>query len=107
MADTSPCPRCHTLAKVSAKHPLCTGCLTQLVRTARQEQERDYLARWLSTRADDESKTARRLRRVAEQQDIDWRHPPATMLLFDARLAALMALYRPARAPRKERAHAS
>ncbi len=57
-------------------------------------QERDYLARYLSTREDDTDKTTVRLRASALAQGVDWTRPPEPMAFAD-RMAALMAPYRP------------
>ena len=88
-----PCPRCHKLARISTKAPVCAPCRDVIEGEAQVQQERAYLCAWLSTRADDTSRTARRLRALAQQQGLDWIHPPRPML-FAERLAALLAPYR-------------
>ncbi|SRR5258707_324798 len=88
------CPRCAGEAKISEKHLVCSSCTDALTKEAQAWQERDYLARYLSTREDDTDKTTVRLRASALAQGVDWTHPPEPIAFAD-RMAALMAPYRP------------
>jgi hypothetical protein len=88
------CPRCGAEANITSKTIVCSPCKDFLTRVARDEQERAYLANYLSTREDDTDKTTVRLRKSALDQGIDWTHPPAPLAFAD-RMAALMAPYRP------------
>lgn len=88
------CPRCQRSGiAISARHPVCPPCQAAVRQEAAHQQERDYLARYLSTRDDDHGREAMRLRALAKRQGVDWRHPPMTTPLFDARVAKLMAPY--------------
>lgn len=101
------CPKCGRAdATINAKHPVCSACQTAIRRQAAQQQERDYLARWLSTRVDARGfieedvmprHTAGKLRLMklvdeARRLGLDWVKPPEP-LHFDTRLATLMKSY--------------
>ena len=88
------CPRCHRSGvSISTKHPVCPPCQAAVRQEAAHQQERDYLARYLATRDDDHGREATRLRALAKRLGVDWHDAPATMLHFDARVAALLAPY--------------
>jgi len=111
MTPNSTCPRCHRGGvMIDTRHPVCKRCSTTLAREARAAQERDHLARWLSSRAtasgdplDASALTAhtyqrRAVRRAVAQArflGLDWCNPPAPMH-YDRRLAPLLASWRTA-----------
>src|SRR5258707_423023 len=88
------CPRCAGEANISSKDQVCSPCKSALTKEAQAWQERDYLARYLSTREDDTDKTTVRLRASALAQGVDWTRPPEPLAFAD-RMATLMAPYRP------------
>lgn len=94
---SSRCPRCQRddVGHLSTAHPVCGTCAAELTQEAQRLQERDHLARWLSTRREDArpSRTVRRLLALAEETGVDYRHPPEPRV-FAARLAELVAPYR-------------
>lgn len=91
--ENAQCGRCGQWLKMVHRSPVCRRCYDVVLWVARGQQEANYLANWLSTRAEDRSPTAARLRRLAEAEHIDWMHPPAPVMFVD-RLAQLMAPYR-------------
>lgn len=93
------CARCGQSAKLKPHTFICAACRDQIVARAREAQERDYLARYLHTRADAqgrpiesttsrERRQARRLVAEARRLGVDWTHPPKP-IHFDARLRLL------------------
>ncbi|SRR5258705_1766789 len=87
------CGRCGLFLKMVHRSPVCRRCYEVVLCVAREQQEASYLANWLSTRADDRSPTAARLRQVAEAERIDWTKPPKPVAFVD-RLHTLMAPFR-------------
>lgn len=75
------CPLCGRIFRRAGR--LCKPCATRCEQQAQAEQERDYLARWLSTRDEDRSALAERLRAKARVLGLDWLHPPAPLLFKD------------------------
>lgn len=95
LKSSGACPRCNRGdVLLSVAHPLCKPCTSAIERQARREQERCYLAWWLSSREQDMSRYVRRMRALAEREGVDWHDPPAAML-FAERLALLMTPWRP------------
>jgi hypothetical protein len=97
------CPHCGAKARVSAKTPLCRSCTNALRAEAFAEQERVYLARYLSCRVDasgcpieDSALTVHqnnrreiaRLVAKARRSGLDWTRPPQPVD-FTVRLAQL------------------
>jgi hypothetical protein len=80
------CPLCGRLFRRAGR--LCKPCATRRERQAQAAQERDYLAAWLSTRDDDHSLLAERLRAKARALGVDWLRDLPAPLLFKDRLEA-------------------
>ena len=88
------CGRCGLLLKLVHKSPVCWTCYNTVLVTAREQQERAYLAAWLHSRDEERTATASRLRQVAIVQGIDWTKAPPRAVMFADRLHTLMAPYR-------------
>jgi hypothetical protein len=99
------CPHCGAEAHISDKTPLCRSCTNAIRAEASAEQERDYLAAYLSTRVDahgrpvDDSaltvyqadrRELGRLVKLARRLHVDWTRPPQPMD-FSTRLASVAA----------------
>jgi hypothetical protein len=79
------CPLCGRLFRRAGR--LCKPCASRCEKRALAEQERDYLAAWLSTRDDDHSLLAERLRAKARARGMDWLlHDAPAPRLFKDRL---------------------
>jgi hypothetical protein len=75
------CPLCGRLFRRAGR--LCKPCASRCERQALAQQKRDYLAAWLSTRDEDRSLLAERLRAKARSLGVDW-------LFHDASRAPLL-----------------
>ncbi len=103
-----PCGRCGSPQTKKGTRRSCGYCVTCEAlyhQEATQWQERDYLWRWLHTRADvapeeREYRTVLRLRVAARSMGIDWRAQPPEPMTYDDRLAALTGKVRKGRAPK-------
>jgi hypothetical protein len=78
------CPLCGRNFRRAGR--LCKPCASRCERQAQAEQERDYLARWLSTRHEDLSALAERLRAKARALGVDWLRDPPEPVRFKDRM---------------------
>jgi hypothetical protein len=86
------CPLCGRVFRRAGR--LCKPCASCCERQALAAQKRDYLAAWLSTRGDDHSLLAERLRAKARARDVDWLlHDdlPAPLLFKDRQAQVITA----------------
>lgn len=101
-ADLPRCHRCEKRARhVSKNAPICAECYGTLQAQATEQQERDYLRRWLHSRVDEigeplwghtttEQATIRRLCAKARRLQLDWKVIPLPTT-YAARMRALLA----------------
>jgi hypothetical protein len=82
------CPLCGRLFRRAGR--LCKTCASRCEKQALAAQERDYLDAWPSTRDEDHSLLAERLRAKARTLSVDWLHDLPSPLLFKERLEAII-----------------